>query len=237
MIDIPEGLQILATKDGSDTLFNVQLNETYHSINGAMQESMHVFIGAGLHHFVALNPSIKNIKIVELGFGTGLNAILTFMACKKLNISCQYIAVERFPLDYTIAQQLNYKQWMSEIEHNIFVQMHTCAWNINTELTNNFLLHKSHSLIEQVANKNNFEIGIFSNIQIVYMDAFDPAKQPELWTAEVFKNIFDGMNKQGVLVTYSSKGDVKRAMQQAGFSLEKIAGPIGKRHMLRAQKK
>ena len=225
--------QLQLTKDGSHTLFNAQLNESYHSSNGALQESLHVFIEAGLSSLLNQN-NYENINILELGFGTGLNAILSYIECQNQHIVCNYTGIEAYPLEMPIVHQLNYTNWMSEDEIGMFNQMHTSDCNKKTDFNNTFSLQKIHSNIEDIAQ---YPLGKKNNhFDLVYMDAFDPAKQPELWTVEVFNTIFQIMKDAAYIVTYSSKGDVKRAMREAGFIVERLPGPIGKRHMLRGRK-
>ena len=233
MNDINYTPQLQLTKDGSHTLFNAQLNESYHSTNGALQEGLHVFIEAGLKALLNKN-NYENINILELGFGTGLNAILSYIACKNQHIACNYAGIEAYPLDLSLIAQLNYTDWMSEDEIGIFNQMHAGEWNKKSDLNESFSFQKLHLNIEDIA-KHPIAI-MENNFDLVFMDAFDPAKQPELWTVEVFTSLYQIMKDAAYIVTYSSKGDVKRAMREAGFIVERLPGPIGKRHMLRGRK-
>lgn len=225
--------QIQLTKDGSHTLFNAQLNESYHSTNGALQESLHVFIEVGLKPQLE-NNSGHRIQILELGFGTGLNAILSFIECNKQHIECDYIGIEAYPLHLSLIQQLNYSDWMNDDQRDIFNQMHICEWNKKNNLDKHFSLQKFHTNIEDIAKHPLSKMT--NHFDLVYMDAFDPAKQPELWTIDVFTVLYQIMKDGASIVTYSSKGDVKRAMRAAGFIVERLQGPIGKRHMLRGRK-
>ncbi len=225
--------QLQLTKDGSHTLFNAQINESYHSTNGALQESLHVFIEAGLK--AQLEKNVNNrIQILELGFGTGLNAILSYIECNKQQVDCDYTGIEAFPLDLPLIEQLNYSDWMNEDEKDIFNQIHTSEWNKKNDLNTQFSLQKFHSKIEDIAKHPLSKTT--NHFDLVYMDAFDPAKQPELWTVEIFSTLYQIMKDGASLLTYSSKGDVKRAMRAAGFKVERLPGPIGKRHMLRGRK-
>jgi tRNA U34 5-methylaminomethyl-2-thiouridine-forming methyltransferase MnmC len=225
--------QLQLTKDGSHTLFNDQINESYHSSNGALQESLHVFIEAGLKAQLE-NFSNKSIQILELGFGTGLNAILSYIECNKHNIACGYNGIECYPLGSSLIEQLNYSDWMNEDEKYIFKLLHTCNWNEKIDLNDRFSLQKIPIKIEDIANHQPSKMTNY--FDLVYMDAFDPAKQPELWKVEVFITLYQIMKDGAYIVTYSSKGDVKRAMREAGFKVERLPGPIGKRHMLRGRK-
>lgn len=233
MNDINYTPQLQLTKDGSHTLFNAQLNESYHSNNGAKQESLHVFIEAGLKALLNKN-NYENINILELGFGTGLNAILSYIECKNQHIVCNYAGIEAYPLDLSLITQLNYSDWMNEDEKGIFNQMHAREWNNKLDLNNTFSFQKIHSNIENIAKHPLAKME--NHFDLVYMDAFDPAKQPKLWTVEVFTTLYQIMKDGAYIVTYSSKGDVKRAMREAGFIVERLLGPIGKRHMLRGRK-
>ena len=225
--------QLQLTKDGSHTLFNAQLNESYHSTSGALQESLHVFIEAGLKPQIEINLN-NRIQILELGFGTGLNAILSYIECNKQQVDCDYTGIEALLLDSSLIEQLNYSDWMNEDEKYIFKLMHTCNWNEKIDLNDRFSLQKIHTKIEDI---NSNALGKITNhFDLVFMDAFDPAKQPELWTVDIFTTLNKIMKEGASIVTYSSKGDVKRAMRAAGFKVERLPGPIGKRHMLRGKK-
>lgn len=233
MTETIENPQLQLTKDGSHTLFNAQINESYHSTNGALQESLHVFIEAGLK--AQLEKNVNNrIQILELGFGTGLNAILSYIECNKQQVDCDYTGIEAFPLDLPLIEQLNYTDWMNEDEKDIFNQIHTSEWNKKNDLNTQISLQKFHSKIEDIAKHPLSKMT--NHFDLVYMDAFDPAKQPELWTIDIFTTLYQIMKDGASLVTYSSKGDVKRAMRAAGFKVERLPGPIGKRHMLRGKK-
>ena len=233
MTETIENPQLQLTKDGSHTLFNAQINESYHSTNGALQESLHVFIEAGLK--AQLEKNVNNrIQILELGFGTGLNAILSYIECNKQQVDCDYTGIEAFPLDLPLIEQLNYTDWMNEDEKDKFNQIHTSEWNKKNDLNTQISLQKFHSKIEDIAKHPLSKMT--NHFDLVYMDAFDPAKQPELWTIDIFTTLYQIMKDGASLVTYSSKGDVKRAMRAAGFKVERLPGPIGKRHMLRGKK-
>ena len=176
----------------------------------------------------------ENINILELGFGTGLNAILSYIECNKQQVDCDYTGIEALLLDSSLIEQLNYSDWMNEDEKYIFKLMHTCNWNEKIDLNDRFSLQKIHTKIEDI---NSNALGKITNhFDLVFMDAFDPAKQPELWTVDIFTTLNKIMKEGASIVTYSSKGDVKRAMRAAGFKVERLPGPIGKRHMLRGKK-
>lgn len=224
-------IELYTTSDGSHTLYLPHLDETYHSRNGALEESMYVFIDKGLKAFVSEKPEIKTIQIFEVGFGTGLNAILTFIASLKLKLNIVYHAIEAYPLSINIIERLNYNDGMIEHEKNIFKQMHIAEWNVPIVINQNFTLVKHHEKLE------NFEgVALQNNIHVIYMDAFAPNKQAELWEIVIFEKLYMLLAHNGILVTYTSKGDVKRAMIQVGFKVEKLDGPPRKRHMLRGRK-
>ncbi|OIR12033.1 tRNA 5-methylaminomethyl-2-thiouridine biosynthesis bifunctional protein MnmC [mine drainage metagenome] len=210
--------QVIKTGDGSNSIFIPEMNVAYHSIHGAVQESNHVFIKAGLKPLLHQH---QTINIFEMGFGTGLNALLSLQTAVLHQQKINYTTVELFPLTPEEVVELNYA------DEN-FVQLHRCDWEKDMVLNDRFSIHKTNqSLI-------NYSTG--KKFNLVYFDAFDPNTQPELWTKEIFEKLFLMMASNGILVTYSSKGNVRRAMLEAGFSVEKIPGPPHKREMIRAKK-
>lgn len=219
--------QIFTTKDGSHSLESDQFGEAYHSRHGALQESLHVFIDAGLKSILEGNPS--KIKIFEMGLGTGLNALLTYLHCKDLAIPVEYWGIELYPIDNW--KDLNYPELLenSKEAKNVLNQMHEAAWNIETNIDPNFTLHKIQGKLEETTLPDDF-------FNLVYFDAFAPNAQPELWTEEIFAKLFEAMVSDGLLTTYCAKGVVKRAMKAVGFSIEGIPGPPGKREMTIARK-
>jgi tRNA U34 5-methylaminomethyl-2-thiouridine-forming methyltransferase MnmC len=213
------------TDDGSHTLFVPELGEHYHSVYGALQESQHVFLAAGFKHVSRLIPAIK---LLEVGFGTGLNALLTLL--QKGSTAIRYTAVEAYPLKADIISQLNYPALIkAQDAGKLFNLLHISPWEQHVSIVPGFQLLKRKVKIQDITTGKG-------EYNLVYFDAFAPEIQPELWTSEVFKMLYDAMNNGGVLVTYSAKGDVKRNLIAAGFSVEKLPGPPGKRHMLRATK-
>ena len=213
------------TSDGSSTIFVPDLDETYHSTHGALQESLHVFISEGLEN----RSDLKDLSILEVGFGTGLNALLTYRAATELELKVKYTTLEAYPLDCNTVRLLNYTHLMQmEKLKNKFEQMHTCKWDVFVELDSFFAIKKLKMKLQDVRLENEFDL--------IYFDAFSPTTQPELWTEEIFASMYRSLKPGGVLVTYCAKGTVKRALKSVGFLLQSIPGPPGKREMSRAIK-
>lgn len=212
---------ITQTSDGSATLYIPELEEHYHSIKGAHTESIHVFIKNGLQFAHSMNPQ-KRLKVLEVGFGTGLNALLTLECCVEHALCVEYNSVELYPLKWEEVKQLNYSnspQW--EL-------LHTCRWGLKQEICNNYTLAKWHTSIHEFES---------SDIDVVYFDAFAPEKQPDMWTETLFVKIYNMMSDNGVLTTYCAKGCVRRMLEKVGFVVERLEGPPGgKREILRAIK-
>lgn len=217
-----EHSKLIITEDGSHTVFNSRTDETYHSENGAISESQHVFIQNGL-------SLIKKdeINILEIGFGTGLNALLTYQFAIEHKKKVNYFAIEKFPLKQEIVQQLNYSEKLN-IDKKVFLNLHSSEWNKLQNLYPNFGLNKQH------ADLRDYDFTEQKNIDLVYFDAFSPIKQPELWTEDIFEQIYQIMSIGGLLTTYSSAGIVKRALRGVGFNVKRKPGPKGKFHMLNA---
>lgn len=216
-------LELVKTKDGSSTLYNSHLNEHYHSIFGAYTESMHVFITNGL-----LALSKEKLRILEIGFGTGLNAILTYETALLKNLTIEYTGLELFPLDWDIVKSLNYQTTIKPENISIFNTMHHVRWGKQTDLSLFFLFEKVNE------DLTNFELT--KKFDLVYFDAFGPDVQPEMWSYNNFEKIYSSLNNNGMLVTYSSKGFVKENLRKAGFTVKRLQGPPGKRHMIQAIK-
>lgn len=218
-------VKLVLTEDGSHTLAVPSLEEHYHSVHGAVSESRHIFINAGLKY--ALQNKTK-VNILEIGFGTGLNALLTFIELSGKKIFCDYTGVELYPLPEQIYSVLNYPSFLNVPGKN-FLSLHQCKWNEKVKISDYFLLNKIQtSAIDIVPEPSHYDL--------VYFDAFGPDKQPEMWSEEIFHKIFCSLKNGGVLATYSTKGSVKRMLKTAGFSIEKLPGPTGKREILRARK-
>ena len=220
---------LIVTKDGSHSVAVPEWKASYHSLYGALNESLHVFIESGLKHWFNQHPTPGRCVIFEMGFGTGLNALLTIIEAKKLQCNVLYETVEAFPLEDAITQQLNYCEALQEASWQpVFESLHSCEWNKTQEITDLFSFKKIHAALADYTPTGP--------VNIIFYDAFAPAAQPELWTKEVFERMLSILAPDGILVTYCSKGDVRRALLAAGFTVEKIPGPPGKREMIRASK-
>lgn len=216
--------EIIQTSDGSTTIHIKDWNESYHSKHGAIQEAKHVFIKNGL----ALFPNQK-ISILEIGFGTGLNAFITYLEAIKLGQTIDYVGVEAYPISEPELQSMNYLHELNALESKaVFDQMHASNWDESHLLSDTFSLTKRKQLFQDI---NDFE-----KFDLIYFDAFGYRVQPELWSTEIFKKMYKALKNNSVLVTYAARGVVKRSMIEVGFTVEKLAGPPGKREMFRAKK-
>lgn len=221
----PGNRTIVPTADGSHTVVLPESGASYHSHHGAIQESMHVYIRAGLADAL-LYFADDMLRVLEVGFGTGLNAFLTALEADRLRRRIDYTAMEPFPLSPEEASVLNYPEQLGYPE--LFLELHAAAWEVAVPVTKQFFLHKVHTDLQRFKSADPFHL--------IYFDAFTPGAQPELWTEAVFDRMYELLLPSGILVTYCSKADVRRAMQAAGFTVEKLPGPWGKREILRAMK-
>lgn len=218
--------QTVITGDGSSTIFRVDLNESYHSRHGAISESRHVFIETGLRT-AFLKFGLK-VQVLEMGFGTGLNALLTMQEARKQGMEVWYTAVELFPVSPDLLNSLGYATASGFPDDALaFHRMHDLPYNVAGEISGSFVLDK------RLVDFRDFSEDP-GRYHVVYFDAFPPKVQPELWTPEVFARMYTVMIPGGVLVTYSSKTEVRLALQECGFVVEKVKGPPGKREMIRA---
>jgi len=220
---------IIKTADGSHSLYVKELDEHYHSIHGAIQEGKHVFIKMGLTSSPFLLQEKGTINILEIGLGTGLNVLLTYLKITENPSHIYYTALEAFPLSAGIIKQLNYVELLNVKSHQLFFdQIHSSEWEKDIQLSEYFTLHKIKNTLQEVKFKNQFDI--------IYFDAFGPRVQPEMWTENIFSKIYAATKPNGFLVTYCAKGEVKRTLKKAGFIVETLQGPPGKREMVRARK-
>jgi len=215
--------ELLITSDGSHTLFVPEIDECYHSSHGAIQESRHIFIESGLKHCTK-----KEIRVLEIGFGTGLNAFLTLIEAEGGSKKIRYTSLEKYPVEVEKAFQLNYSDLIAPEFKEIFEKLHTSLWNEVAQISTFFSLKK----VEADFTKYDFT----EKYDVIFFDAFSPEKQPEMWTVEQFEKLYKCCNFEAVLTTYCAKGDIRRAMQKAGFKVERLQGPPGKREILRGIK-
>ncbi len=215
--------KLIKTEDGSHTLYIEEMDEQYHSIHGAIQESNHVFIEAGLKHIKS-----DNIVIFEAGFGTGLNALLTYIYAKQNNKKVHFNTIELYPIEQDHIDALNYPEVLDSDYTDIFRKLHSAAWDSTTVIDDTMTITKH--------NKDLTTFKHTTEYNLIYFDAFAPDKQPHLWTEDIFNSIAQNTSKNGILTTYSAKGDVRRALIKAGFEIERIPGPPGKRQMMRGTK-
>jgi len=214
--------KLVITNDGSHSIFNPEVNETYHSKHGAIVEAEYVFIKNGL-----LAKNKKEFNILEVGFGTGLNALLTAQKAKQKKITINYHGIELYPVKKDSYSQLNFTELIGE-EKSKLLQIHECKWEKENIINDFFKLTKNEIALENYTSRTKFDI--------IYFDAFSPEKQPELWTAIIFQNMYNLLNEDGFLITYCAKGVVKRTMKAVGFEIVVLDGPPGKRQMTRANK-
>lgn len=223
-MDLSGKRKIIVTDDGSHSLLVPELNEQYHSVHGAKQEAEHVFLKMGLDD--RLDDGYKSISVFEVGFGTGLNALLTANWAKENKTSVAYTSIEKYPVADEEFNLLNYGDLLQAPE--LYKKITGAKWGNFTEMTDLFSLRK----VEADLIEDNLPKGF----DVVFFDAFAPNKQPKLWEVNIFKKIFEIMINNGVLVTYCCQGQARRNMIEAGFEVEKVPGPPGKREMLRARK-
>ncbi len=220
---------IISTEDGSFSIYNELVDDTYHSIHGAITESQIVYIENGFC-YTYKNFVDKEIRIFEVGFGTGLNALLTAIESYNNKIKVIYHTIEAFPLETNIMNELNFSEIIGgEISSQLFSKINCCKWNDIVNIHDFFSLKKEHIKLESCDILQN-------DYNLVYYDAFGPSKQPEMWTVELLEKVCLGLKQYGTFVTYSTKGDLKRMLKSFGFIVEKLNGPPGKREVLRAIK-
>ncbi len=219
--------ELIITKDGSHSFYLPEMDEHYHSINGSITESQHIFVNNGLRPLLPIHDSIQ---ILEVGFGTGLNAFTSFIESKKNQNSIQYHGLELYPMQWEQVKELNYSKMIDGDNYSSdFEKIHTTPWEEVAAISTEFSLVKIKEDLRQFEMKTSFHL--------IYFDAFAPEKQEEMWTDEIFHKLFEALKPGGVLVSYCVKGKIRRSLKEIGFFVEKLAGPIGgKREVLRAKK-
>jgi len=218
--------RLILTEDGSHTLFMPEVNEHYHSIHGAVQESTHIFIEQGFNTYAQKGTSIN---VLEVGFGTGLNCLLTVFEARERHLKVNYVAIEHSPLTDDELKHLNYPGLVGSCnERVLFWELHHTPWGEARYLNDDFILIRIQEKVEAIQLQSQ-------KFQLVYYDAFSPEVQAELWTTEIFKQMHEAMVPGGILLTYCAKGVVKRNLKAAGFDVESVPGPIGKREITRAK--
>ena len=220
-------LKIIKTSDGSDTIFNEDLNETYHSLNGSINESELVYIRNGLKFFLD-KKTTNSVKVLEIGFGTGLNFLLTKIFMEKRNEKLFYHTLEPFPLPSGLLKKINYIEKLGEGYRNIFDNSHRSRPNETINLNEKITFLRSDLTLESIKFSKKYDV--------IYFDAFAPSRQPEIWEKENLKKIYSHMNLNSILVTYCSSGQFKRDLRGVGFDVDILPGPVGKREMVRAIK-
>lgn len=223
--------EIITTGDGSKTIHIPEWNEQYHSKHGAIQEAQHVFLQTGLQYYVDIRERADNtpISILEIGFGTGLNALLTFYKARELKRTIRYVGVEAFPVVSEEAMEMEYANQLKDIgAKTIYESLHEASWEKSILISQEFELTKREQRFEEIIDTDSFDL--------IYFDAFGPRVQPELWTEAIFLKMYNALKSKGILTTYCAQGAARRAMQSAGFEVERLPGPPGKREMLRATK-
>lgn len=217
--------EIIKTSDGSTTIHLPDWNESYHSKHGAIQEAYHVFIKNGFSLYIG-----RPISVLEIGFGTGLNAFITFLESQISNQQIDYVGVEAYPVSAAEVLSMNYvNELQAEQYSEVFKKMHDSDWNEKVSIAENFSLTKRKQFFNEINDIEKFDL--------IYFDAFGYRVQPELWSTEIFQKMHDALKPNSTLVTYAARGVVKRSMIEVGFTVEKLAGPPGKREMFRATKR
>jgi len=218
--------QIFKTSDGSHSIQSEKYGVSYHSRYGAVQETQHVFIDAGLRLKAVVQ---SDISVLEIGFGTGLNAFMTLLEAEKRNLTIRYTTLEAYPLEAAIYHQLNFPEVLqAQAFENAFRKMHEGPWQEPLQLSDHFVFQKIRSRVEELVFEPAFDL--------IYYDAFAPNAQPEIWEEAVLEKMYQALLPGGVLTTYCAKGSVKRSLRSIGFRVEAIDGPPGKREMTRAFK-
>jgi tRNA U34 5-methylaminomethyl-2-thiouridine-forming methyltransferase MnmC len=221
-------MALFITDDGSHSVYSEKFGVAYHSTHGAIQETRHIFIEAGLKHFITQHQAHK-IAILEMGFGTGLNVFMTYLESLNQNTGIDFHTIEAYPLSISTTNELNYPQLLNVPQHDaVFKKLHSLDWAEKHSLTPHFSFQKHLIDFKDISFSNTFDV--------IYYDAFSPDSQPELWDVDMLKRVYEAMKIGGILTTYCAKGSFRRALKSVGFQIENIAGPAGKREITRASK-
>lgn len=218
--------EIITTADGSHSLYLSSLDETYHSRHGALQESQYVFIQQGLEKIVSDRPVIH---VLEVGFGTGLNALLTASFAQAHQREIHFHSLETFPLEAALMADYGDEKTLGGHSVEVFKKLHDVSWDKMEKVTEFFHLKKEEVSVQNAVLEQKYDI--------VYYDAFGPRAQPDMWTLEIFDKLYKCLVPGGMLVTYCAKGQVRRDMQSVGFKMERLPGPPGKREMMRGERR
>ena len=225
----PTHLQIVTTADGSNTIYNAQVGENYHSRHGALQESLHVFLQSGLMYFLENSGADNNhVSVLEVGFGTGLNFLLTSNFCTQQNINLQYTGIEAYPLTNKLISQTGYNEYVAAPIWDSFLQNYTASLSAPTQLNGNTTLDVASTKLADFASTQKYDV--------IYFDAFAATYQPEMWSDEAIAHTLKFLKPGGVFVTYAITGNLKRSIKALGLTVQKAPGAPGKREMLRAIK-
>lgn len=220
-----DNIKVIVTEDGSHTLLHEALQETYHSVHGAIRESQHVFIRHGLEYWLQESGKRK-LRILEIGFGTGLNAVLTLLKVLEMKLEVYYESWETNPLSDEVVDQLNYHETLGSVQ--LFRELHRADWNKDVRIAEGFTFRKTNDSILSGT------LTASSSFDLIFYDAFAPSRQPEMWTFDVLKKVTDHLSHHGVWVTYCAKGQVKRDLKALNLRVETLQGPPGKKEMIRA---
>lgn len=224
--------QIVKTNDGSVSIYLEEMDEHYHSKHGAIAESEHIFVKNGLEASRQTNKLI----IFEVGMGTGLNVLTSYLTAQHLQKEVLFHTIEAFPVELNEVEQLNYTEELG-LDRALLDELHNSNWNEKLRLSKYFSVVKHKEKLQDF-NLEKLELGSRNGVDVIYFDAFAPEKQTEMWSEEIFMKLFNALNKDGILVTYCVKGEIRRRLQKVGFEVEKLKGPVGgKREMCRAWKR
>ena len=221
-------LKIIKTSDGSHSIHNDKINETYHSIHGSIAESNHVYINSGFKYILDRGKE-KDISVLEIGFGSGLNFLLLKKYIEKKRLSIYYHTIEPFPLPEDIYKKLNYVKLLGDDLRDVYHTIHNLDEK-EIKIGNDITFRKSIKTLEEVSLENNY-------YDTIFFDAFAPSKQPEIWSFQNLSKVYNSMKKDAVLVTYCSSSKFKKTLNDVGYKVDVLRGPVGKKEMVRASKR